>query len=201
MPLVEMDDPCPHCMGEGRKPFERVLRLGTFHEPLRGLIHQFKYHQRWPLGEFLAARLVGQERVKELLAETDCIVPVPLHRLRQIARGFNQAEVIARRLARQCDKPLIHPLVRLRNTEPQTLQHGRAQRMKNLRNAFALIDDKSVRGRHVAIVDDVVTTGATLQSVARTLRLAKPASLSAIVIAIADPRGKDFEAIGAIGKK
>ena len=197
MPLVEMDDPCPRCLGEGRKPYERILRLGTFHDPLRGLIHGLKYHQQWPLGEFLADRLLEQERVKALLAETDCILPVPLHRLRQVSRGFNQAEVIARRLAKQCDKPLIHPLVRLRHTETQTHQHGRAERVKNLRNAFALIDEKLVRGRHVVIVDDVVTTGATLQSVARTLRPAGPASLSAIVIAIADPRGKDFEAIGA----
>src|SRR5436309_227133 len=92
MPLAELDDPCPYCMGRGRRPYDRIVRLGTFDDPLKHLVHQMKYHRRWPLAEFLAARLLEQERVKALLTETDCLLPVPLHRLRQTQRGYNQAD-------------------------------------------------------------------------------------------------------------
>src|SRR5262245_24642180 len=64
MPLAEHGAPCPHCGGKGHKPFERIVRLSIFDDPVKHLIHQIKYHNRWPLAEFLAERLVEQEDVK-----------------------------------------------------------------------------------------------------------------------------------------
>jgi ComF family protein len=194
-PLPEDGSPCPHCLGDGLPHYEWVLRLGIFTDPLKGLIHQLKYHQRWPLAEVLADRLLEQQRVKALLSEAEVIVPVPLHRLRQIARGYNQAEVIAKRLASGCRLPLARPVIRLRNTESQTNMTSAAQREENLRDAFALLSPRGVRGMHVVVVDDVMTTGATLKAFARALRPAKPASLCAIVLAVADPRGRDFKTV------
>ena len=195
MPLAETGAPCPHCQGEGLPPFERVIRLAVYRDPLKHLVHQIKYHRRWPLAEFLADRLLEQESVKGLLTFTHCLAPVPLHRLRQIGRGYNQAEVIAGRLAKRCDVKLVSPAVRLRHTETQTHLHSRAQRLENLRDAFGLIRPRSIRDKHVVIIDDVMTTGATLLSLAHVLRKAEPASLSAIVVALADPHGKDFQTI------
>ena len=194
-PLAELGAPCPHCLGDGVAHYEWVLRLGTFTEPLKKLIHQVKYHQRWPLAEVLADRLLAQERVKALLSEADVLVPVPLHWLRQISRGYNQAEVIARRLGSRAGLRVARPVIRLRNTESQTSMTSAAQREENMRDAFALIDPRRVRGRHVVVVDDVMTTGATLKAVARALRPARPARLCAIVLAVADPRGRDFQSI------
>jgi ComF family protein len=196
MPLPTKGSPCPYCEGRGVAHYDRIVRLGTFHDPLRALIHHVKYHNRWPLAEFLADRLMEQEGVKAILQEGGVLLPVPLHPLRQIARGFNQADVIARRL-RSRDKRLriVNPVLRLRHTETQTHLHSAAQRTENLRDAFGLIRPSSVRGQHVIVIDDVRTTGATLHALARALRPAKPASLSAIVVALADPKGKDFEAI------
>lgn len=195
MPLGGLGGACPYCQGAGLRPFERVAALGTFRDPLRHLIYATKYHRRWPVAERLADRLFAQESIREILDAADCLVPVPLHRLRQITRGFNQAEVVARRLARRCGKRVARPTIRLRNTPTQTHLHSRAKREENLRDAFGLVNERSIRGRHVAIIDDVMTTGATLQSLARTLRHADPASLSAIVLAVADPLGQDFQVI------
>jgi ComF family protein len=176
-------------MGKGPRNFERVVRLGPFVGPVRTMIHHLKYHRRWGIGEELAMRLLRRETVKALLQETQVLVPVPLHWRRQLTRGYNQAEVIARRFGKACKIPVARPVRRVRNTETQTHMHSLARRTENLQEAFELVDGGAVAGKHVAIVDDVWTTGATLQAMARVLKKAKPASLSAIVVATANPRG------------
>jgi predicted amidophosphoribosyltransferase len=76
-----------------------------------------------------------------------------------------------------------------------------AEREENMRDAFALLSPRAVRGKHVVVADDVMTTGATLKAFAQTLRPARPKSLCAIVLAVADPKGKDFQSIGAPRKR
>ena len=196
-PLPMEGSPCPYCKGKGFANFERVVRLTAYHDPARVLIHHLKYHRRWGVGEELADRLLRQERVKAVLHETQVIVPVPLHWRRQFVRGYNQAEVLARRLGGRCGKPVARPVRRVRNTETQTHLHSAARREKNLRDAFALVDAKAVAGRHVTLVDDVWTTGATMRAMARVLKAAKPASISAIVVAVVNPRGLERATVRA----
>ncbi len=117
---------------------------------------------------------------------------MPLHPFRQFQRGYNQAEVIARRLG---SSRLCRPLKRSRNTPSQTNLHSHQKRLENLQDAFNLTDPTSIAGRRVLVIDDVMTSGATLQSIARTLVPAKPRSLHAMVLAIADPRGRQFESV------
>lgn len=197
MPLASHGAPCPYCFGKGMPHYEKIIRLGIFEDPLKHLIHQMKYHKRWVLGEFLAERLAETERAKGLLTETQVLVPVPLHFRRHVARGYNQADVIARQLgAGQRKINVIHALRRTRDTETQTHLHGHDQRVENVRGAFALRRAaKHLRGKHVMVVDDVMTSGSTLLEVARTLKRAQPASLCAIVLAIADKKGRGFDAI------
>ncbi len=195
MPLAYADAPCPHCQGEGSKPFERIVALGRFDDPLRAMIHAIKYHKAWPLAEHLAGRLRAQERVKALIERAEVIVPVPLHPWRRLSRGFNQAEVIALKLAPHRRRVVRHPLVRLKPTETQTHFHSRASREANLEDTFALDRAKEIRGRRVLLVDDVMTTGATMRAAARELRKGNPAEISGLVIAIADPRGRQFQRI------
>ena len=197
MPLAMHGAPCPHCVGKGVPHFEKIIRIGVFDDPLKHLIHQMKYHQRWALGEFLGERLAETERAKGLLTETDLLVPVPLHFKRHVARGYNQADVIARKLGggRRRIK-VVHALRRTRDTETQTHIQSHDKRLENVRGAFALRRAaRNVRGKHVIIVDDVMTSGATLAACARVLKQASPASLCAIVLAIADPKRRGFEVI------
>ena len=193
-PLREQGNFCPYCKGDGVPHFERVLRLGVFEDPLKQLIHQMKYRREWNLADFLADRLLDQERVKSMLTETDALVAVPLFFTRHIARGYNQSDLLARRIARRCRIPLVKAITRVRPTETQT-HLSATQRVENLRGAFALINAKRIKGKHVVVIDDVTTTGATLQAAARVLEQAKPASLCALSIALADPKGRSFEVI------
>ena len=197
MPLGTPDAPCPHCLGKGIPHFEKVIRLGVFEDPLKHLIHQMKYHRRWPMGEYLAQRLAETERAKGLLTETQAIVPVPLHIARHVRRGYNQADVIAHRVGAFARLPVVHALRRKRNTETQTHLHSHEKRLANVRDAFALrrVAARRLRDRHVVVVDDVMTSGATLAAVGRVLKQARPASLCALVLAIADPKRRGFEVI------
>jgi ComF family protein len=198
MPLAQAGQPCPYCQGQGLRPLERVVRLGVFEDPLKHLVHRMKYNGDWTLAEMLADRLCAHEPARDLLAQADVLVPVPLHPLRQVVRGYNQAQVIAARLVRSA-KPrriaVVWPAARTRDTGSQTRLSSNAQRVQNMRQAFALVRPELVADRHVVLVDDVMTSGATLRSLARALRRGRPKRLSAILLAIADPRGRGFEAI------
>ncbi len=186
---------CPHCSGRGIPPFAGVMSLGVFRGPIKAAVKHAKYEHRWPLMERLADRLLDKRDLKTWLHGVDALVPVPLHPTRQRDRGFNQADVIARRIRRQIRRPVIVPAVRTRATETQTHMSSANKRAKNLQDAFALIDPSLVAGKHLALVDDVMTTGSTLVALARALRAAKPARLSVIVLCVADPRGREFEVI------
>lgn len=194
-PLASRGMPCPFCQDKGIRNYRCVLRLATFDEPLKGLIHQMKYHRQWGLAAQLAGRLLARQPVRELLAEVDVLVPVPLHFLRQFARGYNQTALLARCASKASGRPVVRALTRVRHTESQTHMHSRKRRFDNLRNAFKLTPDTAIRGKRVLVIDDVMTTGATLKEVARALRPAKPAALSALVLAVADPKHRGFRSV------
>ena len=150
---------------------------------VRKLVHEFKYgHHRYlqyPLAAWLGETLhdprLGGRRI-------DLIVPVPLHPARQRERGFNQAALLAELLARKIGLPLRPVLERIRYTTTQTA-YDRTERMENLRDAFRLRKNRDVRGLHVLLVDDVLTTGSTLSECARVLKKAGAVSVYAATAA------------------
>jgi ComF family protein len=130
------------------------------------------------LGGHLAAALV--DGLGDRLAGFDRVVPVPLHWRRRLARGYNQAEQIARPLAARLGLPCAPLLARRRATPPQSLL-GKADRLANLRRAFRVPRPEKVRGLRILLVDDVATTGATLDAAARALKNAGAAAVIALV--------------------
>jgi ComF family protein len=125
-------------------------------------VHALKYDGRRSLARPLGLRLARAG--SDILAGADLVVPVPLHRSRRRARGFNQAAEIARHLG----LPVTDALRRVRATPSQT-DLPAARRHANMRNAFAMRWRADVGGRRVVLVDDVSTTGATLDACARAL--------------------------------
>ena len=196
-PLAHEGTPCPWCKGKGLYPFDRIARLTLYQEPMRGLIHQFKYHRRWPMGERLADQLAEEVAVWEVLQRAEVLVPVPLHFLRYWQRGYNQAEVLAQRLAGHCAHraKVVRAVSRIRHTPTQTQLTSATARRRNVKRAFALVRPDDVAGRHVVVVDDVITSGGTVREVGRMLMHARPASLCAVALAVADPKGRGFQRV------
>jgi ComF family protein len=170
LPLPAAGMTCGPCLKQP-PAFERVAVPWTYGFPVDSLITRFKHSAKWPFGHLLAELLARflLHRFDEDLDRPDTLVPVPLavKRLRQ--RGFNQAAMLAgwlgTRLDIACDEKL---LLRVQDTSAQQGLKAEA-RKKNLRNAFALAPDATIKGRHLALVDDVLTTGATAQALARLL--------------------------------
>ncbi|WP_370530105.1 ComF family protein [Legionella sp. PC997] len=144
--------------------FDRTIIHYIFEEPLRSLLHQFKYHNGLYLGSFLSHLIVnslGHE------TKPQCLIPVPMHPQRIKARGFNHAAVLVRLLAKKLQLPYdLTSCQKIINTEPQASLDGE-HRQRNLRHAFKT---KKLPWHHVAIIDDLLTTGSTANELALTLK-------------------------------
>ena len=170
---------CLACVRTGGAPLRctrrdhRRLRAGfTWSEPMRAVVHAFKF------GDVpgLAGPLVAAAWDTPAFAERprpDLVVPVPLHPRRRRERGYDQAEALARAFAARAGAPVVDALVRRRATRQQA-RLSAAERRANVAGAFALTRPSLVHGRRVVLVDDVVTTGATIEAAALALVEAGP---------------------------
>lgn len=165
-------------------PMDGCLVAVRYGWPWTRCIAQFKFQQDPGLAAPLAALLAAAPGVAQALAEADYVLPLPLSTERMAERGYNPAQLLARQLARRARADV---LLRPRHTPPQ---HGlpRAERLKNVRGAYAVNPLKAplLQGRRVALVDDVMTTGASLREAAATLRKAGAAHITAIAFARTD---------------
>ena len=150
---------------------------------VRQMIHEFKYGRQIHLRHLVARWLHAALDDERLCGRRfDVIIPVPLHPTRQRERGFNQASLLAELLSAQTSIPAKPVLERIRYTTTQTAL-DRSERMENLHNAFRLRKNADVRGLRVLLVDDVLTTGSTLNECARLLKRAGALSVHAATAA------------------
>ncbi len=152
--------------------FKQVVAPWTFSFPVDTLIARFKHQARWPLGHLLG-RMLGQHVQHRFdnaeLTRPDCLLPVPMAVKRLRERGYNQAQMLAQWLSQQLGISVEeHLLLRPHETVAQQALDAKTRR-RNLLAAFALAPAAQVQGRHFALVDDVLTTGATAHSLARLL--------------------------------
>jgi ComF family protein len=167
---------CGACLARP-PPFDATIAAYVYAFPLDRLLQAYKYGGRLAYADFFAAGLARRAAAR---TPPDAIVALPLSPARQRERGFDQAREVARRVARLMALPLASALTRTRDTPAQAALPWR-DRTRNVRNAFAA--DRSVAGLRVALVDDVMTTGATLAAAADALRHAEAAGVEAWVIA------------------
>ncbi|PSU06264.1 amidophosphoribosyltransferase [Photobacterium ganghwense] len=164
---LTMTEYCGRCLTRP-PPWQRCYRLGEYRFPLRQLVHKFKFgHQFWlarPLGTLLA---------QAIPEPAPLLLPVPLHPWRQLTRSFNQSTLLATAIAEATGSRCQPDLLRRTRHNPAQHQLNKAQRQTNLRDAFRLrkpiVRPSSPLPSHVALVDDVVTTGSTLSVLTRLL--------------------------------
>jgi len=174
---------CPSCI-QKRPPFSLHRSCGNYKGSLKDIILLFKYRHFGVLGKELARfanRVLSRE--KDLWWKVEVVLPVPLHRKRKRQRGFNQAQVIARELARlkgiEMDQEV---LVKIKNIPPQTSLDA-DDRRKNVSGAYRVKNGERIKGKVVLLVDDVYTTGATIRECSRVLRKAGAKEVRALTLA------------------
>lgn len=185
------DDHCPICLWPVptaeicgaclKKPpaFTRTIAALRYSFPIDALIHSFKYQANLAIAPILADLLI--KKLTAIESRADVIIPMPLHPIRLRERGFNQAMEISRYISKHMGIMLLpDSCSRIKHTLPQTGLPWK-NRQKNIRKAFSCKIDLS--GKHVALVDDVMTTGATLNELAKTLRQQGAAEISNWVVA------------------
>jgi len=173
---------CPNCRG-GRLNFSSAAAACRYEGLARDLILQFKYGRRIGLSRTLATLMVDVACRRGMAEGTDLVMPVPLHQKKRRERGFNQAGILAERVAESFGCPHVENLlVRVAETRAQT-ELGRDSRVANVKGAFAVREKTRVAGARVLLIDDVMTTGSTLSECAAVLRRAGAAEVNVLVAA------------------
>ena len=171
----------------GRIPFQQATAFAYFTPDglLQHLLHLLKYDGRKEVGSFLGAQAAYALKNVSWAQSLNAIVPVPLHLKKEAARGYNQAALIAQGMGEILSIPVMeHALIRTRHTASQT-KMSREERVRNMTDAFRLSPGADLSGRQVLLIDDVLTTGATLEAASAAMRGVPGIGLNIMTIGLA----------------
>jgi ComF family protein len=173
---------CSECLRlGGERPWQHAVSAFAFRDAVRQAVHRLKYQADPAVVPVLGVAMAANWR-EHGSGAVDVVTPVPLFWWRQLRRGYNQAEVLARQVARQLGLPCERLLRRRRGTAQQALLDVEA-RQANVRGVFACRRGARIAGRRILLVDDVLTTGATLGEAARVLSAADAVAVSVLTAA------------------
>lgn len=181
-PLSHIMESCDVCAGRTFH-FTSARTATVFDESIQRMIHLLKYRRRRYIGHYLGEMLGKTVVQASWFAHIDILIPMPLHRTRMRERGYNQSEYVAQGVSAVTQRPVHTRLVeRTRPTRSQTTLTPE-ERKTNVHGAFRVIDAGMVSGKHIALVDDVLTTGSTFDSCARVLLAGGAAAVYALAVA------------------
>jgi len=173
---------CGDCLGKDIL-LDGMVRCGAYDKVLRDIILAFK-NGRTELDVVLSHLTNSTFEGSPFFEQVEVLVPVPLHWTRRLIRGYNQAAILAHQL-RHPEAKVCKALARVRRTAAQTAMASAAGRLRNVTGAFALRSGVAVKGRSICLIDDIKTTGATLNECARVLKRAGAREVYALVLAVA----------------
>lgn len=176
---------CPKCPESLALSLNRSL--GVFDPYYQTLIHHFKYNRKFSIGKNLGRRLGGILKKEEFSKGFDYIIPVPLHPSRKRERGYNQSRILAEEISETVSVPLMEKvLIRKKKTEDQT-HLSPEERERNVRGAFVVRTNSALQGKKIILVDDVMTTGATLKECARVIKEAGAREVVGVTLVVVNP--------------
>ena len=171
----------------GRVSIEHATSVYYFSKEsnIQEMLHALKYRNKIELGQELGSMMAQELSDCEWLSSVDVMVPVPLSRQKQHKRGYNQSELLATGIKEITQIPInTSALIRQKNTRSQTTMHV-TERLDNVKDAFKLIQPEAFRNKHALLIDDVLTTGATLESCAYALNAIEGIKLSFLTLVYA----------------
>ena len=174
---------CPDCQGK-EIYFDQIARAGVYASTLRKMILAFKSADKVELDSVLGFLANSAFQGSVFFREVEFFVPVPLHWSRRLVRGYNQSHVLAKTLEHRFAK-INCDLVRVRRTKPQPVMASPSSRAANVAGAFAVRRGHGFAGRKICLIDDIKTTGATLNECAKILKQAGAEKVFALVLAVA----------------
>lgn len=170
----------------GRIQIQNAISFYYFHKEsiFQRIVHEFKYRQRKDIGVFFG-RFMG-EKLNTKKIDFDVIVPVPIDKKKKVIRGYNQSEILAQEISEVTGIPLKLNILARKQTQKTQTKRARFDRWMNVADSFYIKPSDHFNYRHVLLVDDVVTTGATLEACAIAIMEKWPVKISVLTLAIAD---------------
>ncbi len=171
----------------GRVNFENATSIFYFNKKskVQHLIHLFKYKRNFEVGKLLVKLMLQQLEYYRWIGDIELIVPLPLSKQKLKLRGFNQSEFIANEIGQSLNIPINNTdLIRVKHSSSQT-NKSNLERIKNVQNAFSIKDVQCFQDKHVLLIDDIITTGATIESCIQNLNVIKNCKVSVLSIAYA----------------
>lgn len=173
-------DICPKCLkyipwysGKNKNYLPKIFKNGwivlDYDEMVKAAIMRFKYDNCPRYAKALAFLMYNYMKNIDFGVKIDYFIPVPIHKKRKRVRGYNQAELLAKELSKLSGIPYINNLKRIKNTKPQSKLHGVEARYNNLKNSFLLEKPEMLKDKNIMIIDDIMTTGATLEKCALSI--------------------------------
>jgi competence protein ComFC len=172
----------------GRVPLQNASSLFVFEKAgkVQNLLHALKYEKQQVIGELMGQTFYNDLKNSSFFEGIDHVVPIPLHKKKQRARGFNQSECFAKGISEKSGIPMdTQSFIRAIETSTQT-KKGKAERWLNVKDAFAIKDPEVFKNKHILLVDDVITTGATIEGAWQALKTIEGIKISVATIAYAD---------------
>ena len=168
---------------KGRFDFEQAMALYYFNTEgkIQEILHEIKYRNNPYLATYMGQYMAG--KLQDVFDDVDLIIAVPLHSKRTTERGYNQSELLAQGFSERLGIPLFSNAVkRIKNTETQT-HKTRLERLENIKQAFQW--KEQIKGKHILLIDDVITTGSTLESLVRAMPIEYDNKISILSLAAA----------------
>lgn len=184
-PFAYETDPkaiCGACVATKPK-YDRAIALLKYDHHSKKIIHKFKYQDQLHILNYLTNLMLNMG--KELIEQSDIIIPVPMHKYKLLKRGYNQAALLAMNLAKITKlKYLPQALTKLENSTPQA-GLKKEERAKNIKHSFELNEKftADLKGKNILLIDDVITTGATISECTKILKKAKPSKVYVLAVA------------------